>query len=70
MHFDRSTLRNMRLAAGLSRSRLAELAGISGENLRRIELGVVATPQPDTAKAIADALGIDVLTLWTDEVAA
>ena len=70
MLFDRSTLCIKRLAAGLSRDQLAEVAGISRATVRRIELGLF-TPRPATALALAAALDLDVETLWIEgEVAA
>jgi DNA-binding XRE family transcriptional regulator len=69
MVFARHILEERRLMAGLTRPQLAELAGVAGETVRRIELGRFQ-PLPATARALADALDIDVLALWCDEVAA
>ncbi len=58
-----------RVSLGLSRSALAERAGISREAIRLIEIGV-SRPQPATLKAIADVLGCSVMDLLTTEAAA
>jgi transcriptional regulator with XRE-family HTH domain len=67
--FDHARLRQERRRLGLTQVELAGRAGVSRKTLRRAEQGDHA-PRPDIAKAIADALGIDVLALWCDEVAA
>ena len=62
----RQLLTERRYAAELTRPQLARLAGVAGETVRRIELGLF-TPHPRTAAALARALDMDVLDLWISE---
>lgn len=61
--FRGEALTRARVFAGRSRTDLASAAGISAAGLRLIEKGET-TPRPATAKALADALGIDVAELY------
>jgi transcriptional regulator with XRE-family HTH domain len=49
-------IRRRRVALGHGMNRFAEIAGISGPALSRIETGQ-RNPRPETLKKIADALG-------------
>ncbi|MQY13490.1 Regulatory protein AfsR [Streptomyces sp. RB5] len=51
-------LRGLRREAGLTQEELAEAAGLSVRALRDVERGVVATPQKETVRRLADALGL------------
>jgi transcriptional regulator with XRE-family HTH domain len=51
-------IRDARQKAGLMQAELAELAGVTGETISRIERGVV-TPTVDTLVAISRAVGAD-----------
>lgn len=57
-----SLIRLCRVLGGLSEAKLAERAGICRETVSKIENG--ADPHLRTAQAVADALGIDVTTLF------
>jgi transcriptional regulator with XRE-family HTH domain len=63
MLFDSTSLREQRLALGLSRDEVAAVAGVSGETIRRIEGGNLI-PRPKTALALANALDLDISALW------
>ena len=54
-------LRELRRNAGLSQVGLAERAGVAPATIVRIEQGMARRPHPKTRKAIAGALGVDVL---------
>ena len=45
------------LEAVLTRAQLAHLAGISRRRIEQIESGIATTTTPDTARALASALG-------------
>jgi DNA-binding XRE family transcriptional regulator len=64
MRFAHDILQESRVFAGLKRSELAALAGITPQALRNIETGR-SEPRPPTALALASALDIDVSDLWT-----
>ncbi|MQY13491.1 Regulatory protein AfsR [Streptomyces sp. RB5] len=51
-------LRGLRREAGLTQEDLAEAAGLSVRALRDVERGVVATPQKETVRRLADGLGL------------
>lgn len=57
-------VRQAREAAGHSQRQLAKLAGVQHTYLARIENGTLASPQPEYLQRIADALGIDVTSLF------
>lgn len=50
-------LRTLREQAGLSRERLARLANVSAETVRKIEQGTTASPELFTFAALMDHLG-------------
>jgi len=50
-------LKEYRLAVGLTQEALAERAGISARSVQAIE-GGTNKPHPDTARRLADALGL------------
>jgi transcriptional regulator with XRE-family HTH domain len=54
----------LRRSAGLSASRLAERAGVAKGTVTRLELGEIANPQPDTLRALAEALGVPTTDLY------
>ena len=58
-------LRDLRMDKGWSTADLAEKAGVSQRNIRRLEQG--ATPQASTAYRIAQALGVRPSQIWSDE---
>jgi tetratricopeptide (TPR) repeat protein/transcriptional regulator with XRE-family HTH domain len=51
-------LRGLRREAGLTQEELAEAAGLSVRAVAYLERGVVATPQKETVRLLADALGL------------
>ncbi|MQY13492.1 Regulatory protein AfsR [Streptomyces sp. RB5] len=51
-------LRGLRREAGLTQEELAEAAGLSVRAVRDVERGAVATPQKETVRRLADALGL------------
>lgn len=56
-------LKRLRKARGLSRERLGAHCGLSGQTIRRYELGLT-TPHPLFLEAIAGALGCEVADLY------
>lgn len=57
-------LRDKRTAAGLSASEVARRAGVDTGTVTRIELGQIASPKPDSLRAIGAVLGIPVADLF------
>jgi tetratricopeptide (TPR) repeat protein/transcriptional regulator with XRE-family HTH domain len=53
-----SLLRRLRRDAGLTQEELAEAAELSVRAVRDVERGAVATPQKETVRRLADALGL------------
>jgi tetratricopeptide (TPR) repeat protein len=51
-------LRQLRREAGLTQEELAEAAGVSVRAVAYLERGVVAAPQKETVRLLADALGL------------
>lgn len=51
-------LRQLRLIAGLTQEELAEAAGISPRSVSDLERGINVTARKDTARLLADALGL------------
>jgi tetratricopeptide (TPR) repeat protein/transcriptional regulator with XRE-family HTH domain len=51
-------LRQLRAGAGLTQEELAEAATVSVRSVREMERGRVATPQKETVRLLADALGL------------
>lgn len=51
-------LRRARLAAGLTQEELAERAGLSARGIQDLERGLRATPQRETVRRLAAALGV------------
>ncbi len=51
-----STLRRLRLSAGLSQEALAECAGVSARAVSDMERGLRKRPRPETLRLLADAL--------------
>jgi transcriptional regulator with XRE-family HTH domain len=60
-----SAIRTVRLLSGLSQAELAHRAGLRRETVSRVERG--ASPQLRTARALAEALGLDVELLFPRE---
>lgn len=58
------TLLRARIERGLSRSELADMAGISSKQVGLIERGVARRSREETLKNIATALDSDVLALF------
>lgn len=57
-------LLKLRIQAGLSRDDLGRLAGLSAKQIGLIERGVAVHSREHNLKNIADALGVDVLTVF------
>lgn len=53
-----SLLRSLRTAAGLTQEELAEAAQVSYRSVSDLERGVSRYPRRDTARLLADALGL------------
>jgi transcriptional regulator with XRE-family HTH domain len=53
---DWSSMRELRLARGLSQTRLAELSGVSERTVRAFEAGTVSRPQHESLRRIAAVL--------------
>jgi transcriptional regulator with XRE-family HTH domain len=53
-----SLLRSLRAAAGLTQEELAEAARVSYRSVSDLERGVSRSPRRDTARLLADALGL------------
>ena len=51
-------LRELRAGAGLTQEELAESAGVAVRSIRYLERGGVASPQKETVRLLADALGL------------
>ena len=51
-------LRQLRTGAGLTQEELAEAAGVGVRSIRYLERGRVASPQKETVRLLADALGL------------
>jgi predicted ATPase/DNA-binding XRE family transcriptional regulator len=52
-------LRRLRLAAGMTQESLAQAAGVSVDAVGTLERGARHTPRAETARLLADALGLD-----------
>jgi tetratricopeptide (TPR) repeat protein/transcriptional regulator with XRE-family HTH domain len=52
-------LRGLRARAGLTQEELAEAAGLSARSVSDLERGVTLTARKDTARLLADALGLE-----------
>ena len=61
---NRQAVAAFREAAGLSQSELARLVGIGADGMSRLESGA-RQPSPQTARRIADALGVDFAAITT-----
>lgn len=57
-------LRIARQAAGLSAHEVARRAGVNVGTVTRIELGQIASPRPESLRAIGDVLGIPAADLF------
>lgn len=66
LRFRPGALADLRVAAGLSRDRLAAMSGVSRVSIFMAETGRTL-PRPETVKSLADALGISTTDLY-DEV--
>src|SRR5580658_2622801 len=51
-------LRKLRTSARLTQEELAEAAGLSPRSISDLERGIAATPQRETIRLLADALGL------------
>lgn len=60
MQINREALRAIRQNYPLTRNELAERIGISSESLRKIENGTTEIPRPNTIRALASALDVEV----------
>lgn len=61
-------LRALRIDVGLSPEQLGVRVGISGDTIRRIELGIGGRcPHPRTMFLLADAFDLHVIDIWTPE---
>jgi len=52
-------LRRLRVSAGMTQEYLAQAAGVSADAVGALERGVRLSPRQDTARLLADALGLD-----------
>ena len=57
-------LRTTRQSLGLSVREVSRRSHITDSNIVRMEQGVIANPRPDTLKAIADVLGLDLADVF------
>lgn len=64
---EQTTLQRVREERGLSRARLAGLAQLTSQAIYNLERG--ATPRLDTARKIADALGVSIEDVFPSEAA-
>ena len=69
MRFDSRALTIARLTHGYSQRQLADRSGVSHTTIQSAEKGVY-TPRPESVLALADALGLSPLDLYTEDVAA
>ena len=69
MRFQPEALRRERTLAGYSARALARVANVSAATVTKAEIGATH-PSPATVKALADALNVDVATLYDVEAAA
>ncbi len=53
------TLKQLRLAAGLTQEELADISGVAARSISDLERGVNLTARKDTARLLADALSLD-----------
>lgn len=58
------TLGAMRKTQGISQEKLAAIVGVRRESIARYESGT-RRPSPAVAERIANALGMDISTMWT-----
>ena len=56
-----SVLRGLRREARLTQEELAEAAGLSVRAVAYLERGAVSTPQKETVRLLADALGLSLI---------
>src|SRR5436309_1402890 len=61
------TVRTLREEKGLNQKQLAELAGISQATISRIENGDIRELKSESVKKLADALGVSVDYLLSEE---
>lgn len=66
LRFLPDVLERARREQGLSRDKLASLSGVARVSIWNAERGVSQDPRPDTIKALADALGLDVADLYEE----
>lgn len=57
-------LKQAREALGFSAREVGRRAGITDSNVVRLEQGVIPNPRPDTLKALADVLELDLADLY------
>ena len=62
-----STIRKLRLSRGMEQNELADLTGITQSHLSKIETGK-ANPSLDKIKKMAQVLGVDQKTFFSDGV--
>jgi transcriptional regulator with XRE-family HTH domain len=55
---EQALLRRLRTDAGLTQEELAEAAGVSTRSVSDLERGINLTARKDTARLLADALGL------------
>ena len=61
-------LRRIRHLRGMSQEDLAKASGVSDFTISELEGGKRPNPRPSTLRKLADALGVDVATLYGEEV--
>ena len=60
-------LTKARRIAAISQTDLAKTSGVGRVTISRIESGEIRTPYPKTVRALADALGVEPLSLYESE---
>lgn len=57
-------LKSARTKASLSTRDLEARSGVTASNVVRLEQGAIANPRPETLKALADVLGLDLADVY------
>lgn len=66
LRFRPEVLERARVEAGLSRDRLALMAGVGRVSVWNAERRGSESPRPETVKALADALGLPIAELYEE----
>jgi len=57
-------LTSARQKLGISSREVARRSGITNSNVRRLELGTIPQPRPETLRALADVLGLELADVY------